>query len=214
MRIDEDYFKVDEPMKQNQVEDIVSPEEQILQRLKPNQRVLILEALFAGLPFVILWVAFDVTFIFMMVFSGAFEQTPWILGIIIPFFFLHLMPLWLYIAGVVRTIGGCKNIEYVFTDKRIIVRSGLIGIDFKTIFYSDVEGINVKVGFFDRLFKVGDLYIKAHDQSAVLKNIEKPYFFLSKLQQITLDIKTDIQYPNGLRPSENPGYNVKYRNKD
>jgi hypothetical protein len=108
-------------------------------------------------------------------------------------------------------MAGAKNIEYVFTDKRIIIRSGVIGIDFKNIYYSDVEGINCKVGIFDRVFKVGDLYIKALNQSAVLMNIETPYFYLQKLQKITLDIKTDIQYPNDLRPKENHGYNTEYK---
>ena len=30
------------------------------------------------------------------------------------------------------------------------------------------------------------------------------------LQKITHDIKTDIYYPNDLRPAENKGYNTKY----
>lgn len=210
MRIDENFFKTEDPMKQNRVEDIVSPDEDILQRLKPNKKVLILESIFKGLPFVLLWAAFDFTFIFIFFSTGLPLE---MLGFIIPFFILHLMPLWIYIANIVKTFGGLKNIEYVFTDKRIIIRSGIVGIDFKTIFYTDVEGINVKVGLFDRLFKVGDLYIKAFNQSAVLQNIEKPYFFLNKLQKITLDIKTDIQYPNDLRPKENHGYNTDYINK-
>ena len=129
----------------------------------------------------------------------------------IPFFGFHLLPLWIYIANIVKTVAGAKNIEYVFTNKRIIVRSGVIGIDFKNIYYTDVEGINCKVGIFDRMFKVGDLYVKANDQSAVLMNIVTPYFYLEKLQKITLDIKADIQYPNDLRPKENHGYDTEYK---
>ena len=52
---------------------------------------------------------------------------------------------------------------------------------------------------------------QALNQSAVLNNIENPYFYLSKLQKITLDIKADIQYPNDLRPKENHGYNTEYK---
>ncbi|NLB48862.1 MAG: PH domain-containing protein [Erysipelotrichaceae bacterium] len=214
MRIDEEYFKVENTLSKNSVDDVLMPDEMVLQRLKPNRKVLLLESIFKGLPIVLIWVIFDSIFIVAMIFAGAFEQDPWLIAIIVPFFALHLMPLWIYIAGIVRALAGYKNIEYAFTDRRIIIRSGLIGIDFKTIFYSDVEGINVKVGVFDKMFKVGDIYIKAHDQSAVLDNIEKPYFFLSKLQQITLDIKTDIQYPNGLRPKDNPGYKTKYKGED
>ena len=211
MNIDENYFKTNNPMKQNKIEDILSEDEIILQRVLPNRKVLLLEALFKGLPFVLLWVAFDVFFIFMMIANNVLEQQPFMLWVMIGFFAFHLMPLWLYILNIIRTMAGAKNIEYVFTNRRIIIRSGVIGIDFKNIYYSDVEGINCKVGIFDRMFKVGDLYIKAHDQSAVLMNIEQPYFFLEKLQRITLDIKTDIEYPNDLRPKENHGYHTDYK---
>ncbi len=211
MNIDENYFKTDNPMKQNSVEDILSKDEKILQRLKPNKRVLLLESIFKGLPIVLLWVAFDTFFIVMMIVTGAFKENPGLIPAVIAFFALHLLPLWLYILNIIKTMAGAKNIEYVFTDKRIIIRSGVIGIDFKNIYYTDVQGINCKVGIFDRMFKVGDLYIKALNQSAVLMNIETPYFYLQKLQKITLDIKTDIQYPNDLRPKENHGYNTEYK---
>ena len=211
MNIDENYFKTDNPMKQNSVEDILSKDEKILQRLKPNKRVLLLESIFKGLPVVLLWVAFDTFFIVMMIVTGAFKENPGLIPAVIAFFALHLLPLWLYILNIIKTMAGAKNIEYVFTDKRIIIRSGVIGIDFKNIYYTDVQGINCKVGIFDRMFKVGDLYIKALNQSAVLMNIETPYFYLQKLQKITLDIKTDIQYPNDLRPKENHGYNTEYK---
>lgn len=211
MNINEDYFKTKEPIKQNQIEDILEPNETILQRLKPNKKVVILESIFKGLPFALIWAAFDITFIVIMISTGMFQENPGMIWFVIFFFGIHLLPLWLYIAGVVKSVAGAKNLEYVFTQKRIIIRSGVIGIDFKNLFYSDIEGINCRVGIFDRLFKVGDLYIKAHNQSAVLMNIESPYFFLSKLQKITLDIKTDIQYPNDLRPKENHGYQTNYK---
>lgn len=211
MNIDENYFKTENPMKQNSIEDILSDGEKILQRLKPNKKVLLLESIFKGLPFVLLWVAFDAFFIIMMIKTNAFKEQPGLIAFVIVFFALHLLPLWLYIANIVKNVVGAKNIEYVFTTKRIIIRSGVIGIDFKNIYYTDVEGINCKVGIFDRMFKVGDLYIKAFNQSAVLMNITTPYFFLEKLQKITLDIKTDIQYPNDLRPKENHGYNTEYK---
>ena len=96
MAIDENYFRTDNPMKQNSVEDILAPNEKILQRLKPNKKVLLLEALFKGLPVVLLWVAID-TFILITLFNtGAFNDNPMMIPFIIAFFALHLLPLWLY----------------------------------------------------------------------------------------------------------------------
>ena len=90
MNIDENYFKTNNPMKQNKIEDILSEDEIILQRVLPNRKVLLLEALFKGLPFVLLWVAFDVFFIFMMIANNVLEQQPFMLWVMIGFFAFHL----------------------------------------------------------------------------------------------------------------------------
>ncbi len=210
--IDENYFNPDEGIKQNQVEDILEEGETILQRLKPDRRDYILEAIFKGLPFVLIWAAFDAFFIVMMVTTGAFaEMGGFMIPVLIGFFALHLLPVWLYIAGIVKRVGGYKNIEYVLTDKRVIIRSGLIGIDFRYFYYSAIQSVTVKVGLWDRLFKVGDLYLTATNQSAVLEDIKNPYFFGTKIEKIVQDIKADISYPNDLRPEENHGYNTKYK---
>ena len=198
-------------MKQNAVEDILEKDEKILQRLKPNAKVIRLEAIFKGMPLALLWFSIDAIFIVTMFTTGAVEEAPWMIAFMIGFFALHLLPVWLYIANLIKNLAGYKNIEYVFTDKRIIVRSGLVGIDFKSIYYTSLESVNLKVGLFDRLFKVGDIYLKANTQTAVLEDIENPYVYLSKLQKIALDIKSDIYYPNDLRPSENHGYQTEYK---
>ena len=62
----------------------------------------------------------------------------------------------------------------------------------------------------DRIFKVGDLYIQTASQVGKIENIKAPYHYSSKIQKIVQDIKTDINFPNDLRPSENHGYNTKY----
>jgi len=117
----------------------------------------------------------------------------------------------MWIGGIVKAAAGWKNIEYVFTEKRIIIRSGLVGIDFVNVYYSDILGVNLRVGLIDRMFKVGDIYISAHNQSEVLYDISNPYFILRKIQKIVIDIKNDIIFPNNLRPEENSGFNTKYR---
>lgn len=210
--IDENYFNPDEGIKQNQVEDILEEGETILQRLKPDRTDYILEAIFKGLPIALLWAAFDTFAIIMMFSSGAFaEMGGWMALFIIGFFGLHLIPVWLYVGGIIKRVAGYKNIEYVITDKRIIIRSGLIGIDFRYFYYSAIQSVTVKVGLWDRLFKVGDLYLTATNQAAVLEDIKNPYFFGTKIEKIVQDIKADISYPNDLRPEENHGYNTKYK---
>lgn len=210
MKIDENYFKVDDPLKHNKVEDIIDNDESILVRIKPNRAATIWEAILRGLPFTLLWLIIDSAVITGCVIGGKDDPNfPfWFLA---PFFLLHLFPVWLYIGKLVKELASLKNVEYVFTDRRIIIRSGLIGIDFKSIFYTSITGVTCKVGLIERICKVGDIYITATDQTGIINNIPNPYFYLSKLQKITLDIKTDIYYPNELRPDENKGYKTKYK---
>lgn len=207
-RINENYFKMENEMQANKVEDILEKGEKILLRTKPNKKAHIWSAILKMLPIVLLWVAFDGFAIAMVIKSG--EIKGGLIAFLIIFFAFHLIPVWLWVANIVQAVAGYKNIEYVFTDKRVIVRSGIVGIDFKNVYYSEIEGVNLRVGLLDRLFHVGDVYIQSMKQSTILHDISNPYFILSRLQKITLDIKTDINYPNDLRPETNHGYNTKY----
>ena len=210
--INENYFKVDESMKQNEIEDILSENENILWREKPNKKAYVWSKALQMLPIALIWGLFDGFVIGVMIAYGAFSSMHfWEILLFIGFFLLHLTPVWIWVGGIVKSYIEIKNIEYAFTEKRIIVRSGIIGIDFKNVYYTDVESVNLKVGLTDRIFKVGDVYIKSSHSSCVLFDIKNPYQITTKLQKITLDIKTDIYYPNALRPDENPGYKTKYK---
>ena len=210
MQIDEKYFQ-ESQMQANSVEDILTAGESKLWTGKPDKRAHVAAAIFKALPITILWLIFDVGFITGVSIGMSRGAIPLaILGFIVPFFSIHLAPVWIWIAGIVKASAGIKNIEYVFTDKRIIIRSGIIGIDFKFIYYNEIESVNVKVNLTDKIFRVGDIYVNAKSSAAVLYDLHNPYELASKLQKIVQDIATDINYPNALRPDYNPGYNTKY----
>ena len=211
-RIDENYFKVDESMKKNTIEDILDEGEHILWRECPNKKAYILSKTMTMFPIAIIWLLFDSAFVVGGFYGYASGDMP--IGVLIGLFvflLFHLTPVWIWLFGIIRAVKEYKNVEYAFTEKRIIIRSGFIGIDFKNIYYTEVQSVNLKVGLTDKMFKVGDVYIKSNNESVVLFDIKNPYQITSKLQKITLDIKTDIYYPNALRPEENPGYKTKYK---
>ncbi len=213
--IDENYFKMTDGMQANRIEDILDEDESVLLRTKPKKKAYIFNSFFKMFPIAFIWLIFDGGFLAGMIYGMVKGAIPIaILAFIIPFFALHLIPVWMWIGGIVKASAGWKNIEYVFTEKGIILRSGLVGIDFVNIYYSDILGVNLKVGFIDRIFKVGDIYISANNQSDVLWDIPNPYFILKKIQNIVVDIKTDIIFPNDLRPGENHGFRTKYRGRD
>lgn len=212
-KINENYFKNSktESSQPTQIEDIINKDEQILWRGKPKRKAYIFSSIFSMFPFALIWLLFDGVFIVAMIATKAFSKMPVgaVFGIVI-FFAFHLTPVWIWLGNIITASRGYKNLEYVFTNKRIIIRSGIIGIDFKNIYYSEIQSVNLKVGLIDKMLKVGDIYIKSKNSSQVLFDIDDPYFITQKLQEIVIDIKTDIEFPNGLRPEENPGYNTQY----
>ena len=211
-KLDENYFKTNSSDIQT-IEEMVGPDEQILWRGKPKKRAYLINAFTKMLPIALIWLLFDGAFIGLMI--GTMDEIPAPVKIFMVVFFLfHLMPVWIWLSNVLTANRQHENLEYAFTQKRIIIKSGIIGIDFKNIYYSEIDSVNLRVGLVDRIEKVGDIYIKSIGGANVLYDLENPYSLTEKLQKIVVDIKTDIQFPNNLRPAENDGYNTKYTYRD
>ena len=105
-----------------------------------------------------------------------------------------------------------------------MMRTGFIGTDFKTIDYDKVSDIEVTVSFIERMYNVGTIrFFSGRTQNEEGNTtklydtwiaIENPYEVFKMLKQNAVDIKTDFNYPNTLRPDVNPGYQSKYDRQD
>ncbi len=211
-KYNEKNFNQDKPNTYS-IDTLIGKNEEILLRTKPNKNAFIVSQILHMLPFALLWIFFDGFMIYMMVANDIFSHIPtFAIIFIVIFFLLHLMPFWFWLANTLTAWAQYKNIEYVLTSKRIIIKSGII-VDIKNIYYTEVESVNVKVGIVDNMFKVGDIYIKCKQSTAFIMDIKQPYVVLNKIQEIVNDIKTDMIYPNALRPQINEGYNTKYTPK-
>jgi uncharacterized membrane protein YdbT with pleckstrin-like domain len=145
------------------------------------------------------------------------------------FFAVHLMPVWLYLGGVLLMFRRYRNTYYIVTDYAIYVSGGVFVRNYKSKPFAELSHINLHRGIFDQWFKVGDViatssqfeydgysstaYSNQGIRSAALKlesieDYDKVFQLISKLQK---DIYTDTQFPNKLRPSENEGYNTKWK---
>ena len=206
--IDENYFKMP-TVKQNQsIDEIIGEGETLLLKVKPKKSAYIFNSIIKILPLSIVWLIIDAGFISSLAITAAVPKTFW--AFIIPFFAIHMLPVWIGIVTIINASKSWKNLEYAFTERRIILRSGVIGINIVNIYYADIKGVNLKIGFYDRMFKVGDIYISSAGKSQVLYDLENPYFILERVQKLVLDLKTDVYFPNDLRPESNSGYNTKY----
>lgn len=211
-RIDSSYFDNNDDMSSNNIQDILSEDEQILWQQQPKKSAYIWSRVLTMLPIVVIWVLFDGAFIFGAVSSGLLSSLPTIAVVGLCLFFLvHLAPVWIWIVGIIRGVAEHKNVHYVVTDKRLIVRTGIIA-DIKIVDFASLQSVNCRVGLVDRMLHVGDLYITYSGGKVVLFDIANPYQISNTLQQIITDVKADMYYPNALRPDSNDGYNTKYNN--
>ena len=166
-----------------------------------------------GIPFLIfglIWGAFD--------YFGFIKHMPGkMIGFAIPFFAIHLFPLWGSILNMLRLFLVHKNTFYAVTNKRVMMRSGFWGIDFNAIDYDKISDIQVTVNPLENMLGVGTLRFSAGKVSSKgnpltedFIAIENPYEVFKKVKTVGVDVKTDWNYPNKLRPDDNPGYKTNY----
>lgn len=212
MALDENFFVDDGVNRGNYgIREMVESkgDEKILWEGKPDKRSYVLARILQMMPVALLWLAFDGFFIGMII-AYAKGLPLFVYFIFGGFFLVHLTPVWIWIASIVTAFKRLKNTEYAFTDKRVVIKTGFFP-KFDNVFYSDIASVNLRVGFIDRMFKVGDLVIRTTaGDTHMVEDISNPYFIEERLQKIVLDIKTDIHFPNDMRPETNHGYNTKY----
>ncbi len=118
--------------------------------------------------------------------------------------------------------------HYVVTNRRVIFQSGIIGRDFRFVDFDKITNASVDVGLMDKLLGNGSgtisimsagMMIYGKNGSATpipysLSHIAGPYDVFKLFKKVSYDVKTDIEYPNEYRPSNNPGYNTDYSPSD
>ena len=177
----------------NSVKELLLSDEQVLWEAKPKKSAYILSAIIKMMPIAILWIIFDTFFIMSIIkIMGTF---PWFLWL---FFAAHLIPVWIWIANIVKSVLEIKNIEYLATYKRLIVKRGVIA-DVINVSYADVTSIDLKVGLIDKILGVGDLYVDTKSQDVILSDVQTPYKVVNDLQQIAFTSKNDAYFPNAIR---------------
>jgi membrane protein YdbS with pleckstrin-like domain len=136
------------------------------------------------------------------------------------FWLFGLIPLVVVLFGFFKKVFSFSNTAYAYSDKRVMMRSGFVGTGFKTIDYDKISDIEVTVSIIEKMYNVGTIKFfsgrTVTDEGNTTKlydswiAIENPYEVFKRVKQTSVNIKTDFNYPNALRPDTNPGYNTKY----
>jgi len=192
-----------------QFEAVRDNDEEILWVGTPNFTAFIIR----GIPFLVfglIWGAIDY-FGFIRHMGGEMA------GFTIPFFALHLFPFWGGILNMARLYLVHGNTAYAFSNKRLMMRSGFWGTDFKVIDYDRISDIEVNVNPIENLLGVGTIQAfsgRTNNKGGRIYDrfvgISEPYAVFKRIKEVSVDIKTDWNYPNAMRPDTNPGYKTRY----
>jgi uncharacterized membrane protein YdbT with pleckstrin-like domain len=202
---------------ENDLKKLVGQGERILYEGKPDKKCFIFESIFNPLfPFALLWALIDFAVLGTILFSDVKDEGAGLF--VIPFILLHMMPVWIYLAGIIFTARKYRNTYYIVTDRSLYISGGLFSKTYKQKPFAELSHVDLHRGIFDQMFNVGDVITTSSQRSSEegvssmkissISNYIEVYNLVKKLQQ---DIYTDVMYPNDMRPSENHGYNTQYK---
>lgn len=143
----------------------------------------------SGLPLLAIglaWGAFD-----YFLFIRNMKMTDEMLSFAVPFFAFHLFPFWGSILYMLYLVFSHKNAAFVATDRRIIIRKGLFGIDYRSIPYDSIGNMEVATGPLHGMSGTGTIRIDAGRRSSKgrvlyenLEGIAAPYDVFRQLESL------------------------------
>lgn len=125
-----------------ELKSMVGVDEMVLYEGKPDKKCFIFESIFNPLlPFAIIWAILDASFLGMAI-GG--------MGLVmLPFMLFHLMPVWIYLAGVIFSFRRYKNTYYIVTDHAVYISSGIFTMNLETKTFAELSRVNLHRGIFD-----------------------------------------------------------------
>lgn len=194
--------------------------ENIIWQGRPQKKCFIFESIFNPMfPVALIWGLIDFGIL------GAALFTPSALGgtniLLVPCLLLHLMPVWMYLGGILLIAKKYRNTEYIITDRGVYISGGSFAYSYEMKPFAELSNISMHRGFFDQMLGVGDVVMSSSYTDAKgnrrkfsicdIPDFERVYQMVKDMQT---DIYSDTMYPNELRPEQNPGYNTHYSKVD
>ena len=200
----------------NELLALVGENEKILYEGKPNKWCYLFEGIFNPmLPFAIIWALFDS--LFFKAFLGVGSDSP-MGSFVLIFLLFHMMPVWIYLIGVIFIAVRYKNTYYVVTDSAVYMSHGIFTKNYDNKPFAELSHVDLHRGVFDQIFNVGDIRITTNQVNKngspaiiginSISNYAEVYNLVKKLQK---DVYADTQFPNDYRPAENHGYKTEYK---
>lgn len=192
-----------------EISELVKENEKLLAEAKPDKFVYCILPSLKMLPIAIIWLIFDGFFILQIL--PMFRTS--MAFFLVPFFAIHLFPVYGVFTSYAKRRIEWNNLQYGITTQRVIRVGGALGVEVQAIDHHEIDAVNIKMSWLEKLRHVGTLEIVSDNTRIDFVGIENPVKIYKMLTKTSFDVKTDIEYPNALRPDENPGYNTKYKDE-
>lgn len=216
-------------MGKTDLELMVGANERIMWRGKPDLKCFILESIFNPLlPFALVWAFIDIVVVGGSMFAADGDGKIELFAI--GFLAFHMMPVWMYLGGIIFSFLKYKNTEYIVTDRGVYISGGTFAYTNEMKPFTDLSHINIHRGIIDQMLGVGDVVMNCNHFSpstntsnshgghahagmtiADVKEYQRVFAIVKELQT---DIYADTMFPNDLRPKENHGYQTTYTKND
>ena len=177
------------------IEEMLKGNEEILWSGTKDEKSSIWEFIFSPLlPIALLWFLFDFFFITSIGIVNALISGQFL------FFLVHLLPVWIYIIGILTAKKSARNTRYAVTTKGIYIQytSKIAGHDVKFYSFDNIRNADTKQGIFDRKFHVGDIvcnFVTPIVTRTSKGNIHRPSFTINNItnyQQIAMLINRQV----------------------
>ena len=134
---------------------ILDSDETIALSIKPNKKRFTFLSIIGTIPLLLFSLPFLIVGILGLVGVIQFVQEgggvsllgPWIM------FAVGVLAAIIWVTNIVSVFVRYKRCVYVVTNKRLIVRSGFVGVDYKSLELSQATAMTVRVDFLDKLVK-------------------------------------------------------------
>lgn len=175
--IDEKFFKG--KLEKRKVEDCLNEGEKIIWRDKPNKVSYFFKETWGFLISLFFWYFF-LSLMFVSILTNFKKNIIFVIVCIIFF----IVPIAMLIFQIVKLNKKAKDTEYVITNKRVLIFKVKIGKIENSIDFKEFSSITTKQQGMNKIFKVGDIYIKGKKDRIVFFDLKNSEFVYQKLNLI------------------------------
>lgn len=138
---------------------LVGKDETVLWTGVPNRKAFLWRSAFnLLLPIAIIWSCFDIPLIVSQIRELRAGEDPigWFL---IPFFLLHMLPIWTYLVLLFTSFVRYKNTGYVITNKSVYTSGGVFALNTQVKPLAKLSTVTIERGFIDKKMNVGSVVL-------------------------------------------------------